>query len=148
MSWRGIDMASAYTFRWLVEVFFEDWKLHEGWGQPALQRDFEGSNRGLLRSLWLDHALLLHSPPLARLEHQRPACPKGSLQRQSQIAALVEVIRDLVTADNPHEQLEQWVAVTQNLFPLMPSAAHWNGSDWGRLESTPSLRTRAQTGMA
>jgi hypothetical protein len=147
MSWRGIDIASAYTFRWLVEVFFEDWKLHEGWGQQALQRDYEGSSRGLNLSLLLDHALLLHPQQLARIENKLPACTKGSLQRQSQIDALVEFIRDLVTADNPHEKLEQLVEVTKNLFLLIPSVAHLNGRDLGRLESTPSLRHMAQTCM-
>ena len=27
MSWRAVDIATAYTLRWLVEVFFEDWKF-------------------------------------------------------------------------------------------------------------------------
>jgi hypothetical protein len=26
MSWRAVDIASASTLRWLIEVFFEDWK--------------------------------------------------------------------------------------------------------------------------
>ncbi|MDM8518379.1 transposase, partial [Desulfobacterales bacterium HSG16] len=43
MGWRGIDIARAYTLRWLVEVFFEDWKLYEGWGREARQFDEEGS---------------------------------------------------------------------------------------------------------
>ncbi len=29
MSWRAVDIVSAYTLRWLIEVFFEDWKLYE-----------------------------------------------------------------------------------------------------------------------
>jgi hypothetical protein len=147
MSWRGIDIASAYTFRWLVEVFFEDWKLHEGWGQQALQRDYEGSSRGLILSLLLDHALLLHPQQLARIEDKLPACTKGRLQRQSQIDALVEFIRELVTADNPHEKLEQLVEVTKNLFPFTPSSAH-HDRDLGRLDSTPSLVHRARACMA
>ncbi len=32
LSWRTQDITQAYTYRWLVEVFFEDWKLSEGWG--------------------------------------------------------------------------------------------------------------------
>jgi hypothetical protein len=38
MSWRAVDIASAYTLRWLVEVFFEDWKLPSGMGAsgPAI----------------------------------------------------------------------------------------------------------------
>jgi len=32
MSWRTVDIIQAYTLRWLVEVFFEDWKLSSGMG--------------------------------------------------------------------------------------------------------------------
>jgi len=32
VSWRTLDIIQAYSLRWLVEVFFEDWKLYEGWG--------------------------------------------------------------------------------------------------------------------
>jgi len=35
MTWRALDIIQAYTLRWLVEVFFEDWKLYEGWGREA-----------------------------------------------------------------------------------------------------------------
>ncbi len=31
MSWRTMDIAQAHTFRWLVEVFIQDWKAYEGW---------------------------------------------------------------------------------------------------------------------
>ena len=30
MTWRTLDNIQAYTLRWLVEVFFEEWKLYEG----------------------------------------------------------------------------------------------------------------------
>jgi hypothetical protein len=38
MTWRTCDIIQAYTLRWLVEVFFEDWKLYEGWEQEAKQQ--------------------------------------------------------------------------------------------------------------
>ena len=72
MSWRAIDIASAYTLRWLIEVFFEDWKLHEGWGRFALQYDEEASSRGLALSLLSDYALLLHPEQSARLHSGKP----------------------------------------------------------------------------
>jgi hypothetical protein len=31
LSWRAMDIARAYTLRWIVEVFIEDWKSHCGW---------------------------------------------------------------------------------------------------------------------
>ena len=30
LSWRHGDIARLHTLGWLIEVFFEDWKLHEG----------------------------------------------------------------------------------------------------------------------
>jgi len=32
MTWRTLDIIQAYMLRWLVEVFFEDWKLYEDGG--------------------------------------------------------------------------------------------------------------------
>ena len=61
-----------------IEVFFEDWKLYEGWGQLAPQWDEEGSSRGLTLSLLLDHALLLHPQPRARIENNLPACTSAA----------------------------------------------------------------------
>jgi hypothetical protein len=148
LSWRAIDIASAYTLRWLVEVFFADWKLHEGWGQLAPQWDEEGSSRGLTLSLLLDHALLLHPQQQARLEHQHPACTVGSLQQHARVEALIEAIRDIVNAENPQQRLEEILTAAKPLFSLRDSAKHMNGRDLGRLEPTPSLKYRAAACMA
>jgi hypothetical protein len=80
MSWRHLDIVQAYTLRWLVEVFFEDWKLYEGWGQLAKQPGKEGSSRGLTLSLLLDHCLLLHPEQKRRLKNKLPAGTVGSLR--------------------------------------------------------------------
>ena len=120
MSWRGVDIASAYTLRWLVEVFIEDWKLYEGWGQSAPQWDEEGSSRGLTLSLLLDHALILHPQQQARIEHNLPACTVGSLQQHSRMEALIEVIRTLVDAADPHQRLDEIVTVAKRLFRCEP----------------------------
>ena len=148
LSWRAVDIAAAYTLRWLIEVFFEDWKLQEGWGRFAPQFDEEGSSRSLTLSLLLDYALLLHPEQRARLENNLPACTVGSLQQQSRMEALVEVIRGVVNAPNPHEKLDEIVAIAKKLFPLSSSAKHMNGRDGGRLEPTPSLKYRAEACMA
>ena len=31
LTWRTLDIVQAHTLRWLVEVFIQDWKSHEGW---------------------------------------------------------------------------------------------------------------------
>jgi hypothetical protein len=60
LSWRTQDIVQAYTYRWLVEVIEEDWKLYEGWGQLAKQPDYEGSSQSLILSLLLDHWHRIH----------------------------------------------------------------------------------------
>jgi hypothetical protein len=143
LSWRTLDIVQAYTLRWLIEVFFEDWKLNEGWGQLAKQPDEEGSSRSLILSLLLDHALLLHPEQRARLENKTPACTVGSLRDFSRGEAFLECVRRVLTADNPAEQFAQLVEKVKALFPLAPSGKHMSGRDMGRLEPTPSLRYRA-----
>jgi hypothetical protein len=147
LSGRAVDIASAHTLRWLIEVFCEDWKLYEGWGQWAPPGDEEGSSRGLTLSLRLDHARLLHPQPRARIENHLPACTVGSLQQPSRMDALIDVMRGIVDAEDPHQRLEELLAVAKQLFPLRDSAKHMNGRDLGRLEPTPSLKYRAAACM-
>ena len=143
MTWRACDIIQAYTLRWLVEVFFEDWKLYEGWGQEAKQQGEEGSSRGLILSLLFDHCLLLHPEQKACIESKLPMNTVGSLQRKLQMEALLEAITHLLLrGDDVAEALEQIADKIKDLFPLRPSGKHMGGRDLGRLEPTPSLRYR------
>ena len=144
MFWRTIDILQTYTLRWLIEVFFEDWKLYEGWGQMAKQPGEEGSSRSLILSLLLDHALLLHPEQRARLENNLPACTVGSLRQFSQGEALLECVRGLLSAENIPERLAELAEKVKMWFPLAPSGKHMSGRDLGRQVPTPSLQYRAQ----
>jgi hypothetical protein len=144
LSWRTLDIVQAYTLRWLVEVFFEDWKLNEGGGQLARQPGEEGSSRSLALSLLLDHALLLHPEQHARLENKQPACTVGSLRQFSRGEALVACVRSVLAAENVAEGLAQLAEKVKTWFPLAPSGKHMSGRDLGRQEPTPSLRYRAE----
>ena len=106
-----------------------------------------GSSRGLTLSLLLDYALLLHPEQTARIENKLPACTVGSLQQESRMDALIEVIRGIVDADDPHKKLDEIVEIAKRLFPLRDSGKHMNSRDLGRLESTPSLNYRARACM-
>jgi hypothetical protein len=143
LSWRTLDIVQVYTLRWLVEVFLEDWKLNEGWGQLAKQPDEEGSSHSLTLSLLLDHALLLHPKQTTRLNNQAPACTVGSLRQHCKSEAFVDVVRRLLAADDPAEQFAQFAEKVKTLFPLAPSSKHMSGRDLGRQEPTPALRYRA-----
>ena len=142
MTWRTMDIIQAYTLRWLVEVFFEDWKLYEGWGREAKQLDEEGSSRGLILSLLFDHCLLLHPEQTARIENKLPAYTIGSLQRKSQMDVLLEFIKTLLAHPNPADKLKELAGLVDDVFQLMPSGKHMNGRDLGCLEPTASLQCR------
>jgi hypothetical protein len=143
MSWRTKDIIQAYSLRWLVEVFFFDWKLNEGWGREAKQYDEEGSSRGLILSLLLDHCLLLHPEQTTRIENKLPAYTVGSLQRLAQMDALLEFITSLLEHTNPGKQLKKLGKMIKDVFQLIPSDKHMSGRDLGRLYPTPALKYRA-----
>lgn len=142
MSWRGLDIAQTYTLRWLVEVFFEDWKLYEGWGREARQFDEEGAVHGLILSLLLDLALLLHPEQTARLENKLPAYTVGSLQRFAQVESLLDFIKSILQDKNPGKKLKEVAKLVKDVFKLVPSGKHMIGRDLGRLEPTPALQYR------
>ena len=143
LTWRTLDILQCYTLRWLVEVFFADWKLYEGWAGLAKQPDEDGSVRGVTLSLLLDHALLIHPEQLACLENNTPACTVGSLRQASCAQAFLEFVREILMASEPAKMLERLSEKIKELFALAPSKKHMNTRDLGRQEPTPSLRHRA-----
>jgi Transposase DDE domain len=143
LSWRTIDIIQAYSIRWIVEVFIEDWKSYEGWAQLAKQPGFEGTSHGLSLSLLLDLCLLLHPRQLAQVEHKLPAYTVGSLLRMMQMESLLRHVEQLLQSTNPAEQLTQMAALVREFFTLKPSGKHMSGRNLGRLEPTPSLVYRA-----
>jgi len=147
LSWRTLDILQCYTLRWLVEVFFEDWKLYEGWAGLAKQPDEDGSVRGLTLSLLLDHALLIHPEQRARLENGTPACTVGSLKQAAYAEALLQFVRKVLQEADPARMLERLAEKLKALFPLAPSGKHMNGRDLGRLEPSASLLYRAATAI-
>lgn len=143
LSWRTLDIVEAYSLRWLVEVFFEDWKSYEGWAHLAKHPDEEGSSRGLILSLLLDLCLLLHPEQLARVEDKLPAYTVGSLQRRTQMETVLAYVQQLLQEANPAKKLTQLGELVKEVLALRPSEKHMSGRDLGRLESTASLRYRA-----
>ncbi|POZ50040.1 hypothetical protein [Methylovulum psychrotolerans] len=116
MTWRALDILQTYSLRWLVEVFFEDWKLYEGWGREAKQLDEEGSSRGLILSLLFDHCLLLHPEQTARLKNQLPAHTVGSLQRKSQMDVLLAFIKRALEHPDPAGMLNSLTQMIGDVF--------------------------------
>ena len=143
LTWRTQDILQAATLRWLVEVFFQDWKAYEGWGALTKQRGEEGSSRSLILSLLVDHCLLLHPDQLAQLEHKQPMSTVGSLLNRIRVDSLVALIRDLLAMDHPQQRLAQLADTLAQQFALVPSEKHMVGRDLGRLAHTPSLKYKA-----
>ena len=143
LSWRTLDIVQAYTLRWLLEVFFADWKAYEGWGALTKQPGEEGSSRSLILSLVVDHCLLLHPDQLAQVENKQPAYTVGSLRNRVQVESLLTFIRELITAENPAQELQHLAHQLQEQFELNLSSKHLGHREWGRLEPTPALKYRA-----
>lgn len=144
LSWRGMDILRGFTLRWLVEVFFEDFKQYEGWGQGTKQTGIEGSSRCLTLSLLLDHCLLFHPNQEACLKDKLPIATVGSLRERIAVEHLLENVRELALKSNVNENIEQLALSIKELFPLRESAKHMVGRELGKAEPTPSLKNRAR----
>jgi hypothetical protein len=147
LSWRTLDIVQGHSLRWLVEVFIQDWKSHEGWSQLTKQPGDEGARQSVILSLLVDHALFLHPDQHAQLKNNLPAYTVGSLRANVQVECLVDVIDDLVAADDPQEKLQGLTKALHEVFAFGRSKKHMIQRQLGRLEPTPSLRYRADEVM-
>jgi hypothetical protein len=147
LSWRTLDIVQAHTLRWLVEVFVQDWKSHEGWSKLTKQPGEEGARRSVILSLLVDHCLFFHPDQHAQLKHNLPAYTVGSLRANVQVECLVDVIQDLVSSDDPQGQLHRLTQTLHEVFAFGRSTKHMIQRQLGRLEPTPYLKYRADEVM-
>ena len=140
LTWRHKDIARAYSLRWLVEVFFADWKGHGGWNALSKQQGDEGATRGVILSLLCDHLLLLHPEQSARLKNKQPGMPVGCLIEHINAAALLDGVSHIVHADEPKSEFEKFRILMEASLPDRKSSKHLAGRDIGRLEPTASLK--------
>ena len=145
LSWRYMDIARAYTLRWLVEVFIQDWKTHGGWNRLAKHQGEDGSTRGVILSLLCDHLLLCHPEQKALLKSKQSGMPAGCVIERLKNEALVKVVGELVNSDAPKAALDKLAAALKNAIPERKSSRHMSGKDLGRLEPTPSLKQQNDT---
>jgi len=125
-SWNAEKVIQVYTLRWLVEVFFQDWKSYEGWGQLAKHTGYEGSSRGLILSLLLDHCLFLHPEQIVRIGDKLPACTVGSLREKIIAESLVLFINNLLNEQDPKQKLELLAQNADSIFKPNQSSKHLN----------------------
>ncbi len=143
LSWRTLDIVQGHSLRWLVEVFIQDWKGHEGWAQLTKQPGEEGARQSVILSLLVDHSLFVHPDQQAQLKNNLPAYTVGSLRASVQVACLVDVIDDLVSSENPQDQLKRFSQALHDVFAFSRSKKHMIQRQLGRLEPTPLLKYRA-----
>ena len=133
--------------RWLVEVFIEDWKSHEGWSQLTKQPGEEGARQSVILSLLVDHSLFVHPDQQNQLKNHLPAYTVGSLRAHVQVTCLVDVIDDLVSSDKPQEKLKRFTQALHEVFTFSRSKKHMIQRQLGRLAPTPSLKYRVDEVM-
>jgi len=129
MTWLASDIIKAFAFRWLVEVFIQDWKQYEGWNQMAKQPGVAGSNRGVILSLLSDHALLLHEDQKALLEKKEPAATVGLLREKVMTESLMGFIKEIISSDDPKVLFAQHADKISELFELRSSIKHLRHAD-------------------
>ena len=130
-----------------MEVFIQDWKSYEGWGQLTKQPGDEGARHSVILSLLVDHSLFLHPDQQRQLKNNLPAYTVGSLRANVQVECLVEVIDDLVSSDDPREKLKRFTNALHKVFAFGSSKKHMSQRQLGRLDPTPSLQYRADEVM-
>jgi len=128
-TWRDIDVIKAYAFRWLVEVFIQDWKSCEGWNQLAMQRGIDGAERGVIISLLSDHALHFHKEQLALYQNKEPAATVGSLRERVVMESIMAFIEKIVESDNPKALFDEYSEKIFEIFQLKSSLKHMRGID-------------------
>lgn len=134
MSWRHIDVVQIYTLRWLIEVFFEDWKAHGGWNKLTKHQGEDGSTRSLILSLLSDHMLLLHPEQSARLKNKQPGLTAGCLVERIKTEALVATVEGIVYAKDPFAAFGLFVDALRDALPDRESGKHMVSRDLGRQE--------------
>jgi hypothetical protein len=147
LTWRTLDIVQGHSLRWLVEVFIQDWKGHEGWAQLTKQPGEEGARQSVILSLLVDHSLFVHPDQEAQLKNNLPAYTVGSLRAHVQVACLVDVIDDLVSSEDPQDQLKRFTQALHDVFAFNRSKKHMIQRQLGRLDPTPLLKYRANEVM-
>ena len=141
LSWRTIDIVEAYSQRWLVEVFIQDWKANEGWATLTKLQGEKGSRNGLILSLLVDHCLSFHPDQIARFKNKLPAFTVGCLRRQTNLESLFLFITEILDSHDPYEVRDyKFTIMKQNLLEFKRSKKHMITKDISNFKATKSLK--------
>src|SRR3989337_4538734 len=137
MTWQHIDIIQAYTLRWLIEVFFQDWKTFEAWSNLAKQQGVEGSSRCVILSLLLDHSFFLHEAQRPCIENKLPLHTIGSLTEKCRLQIMFNLISSIFKSPKPEEEYEKIKKSLEMTMSLEKSEKHMShrGFKWGFFEA-------------
>lgn len=127
LSWNMREIMQAYTLRWLIEVFFEDWSCYSGFCSLAKQRGVEGSERPLVLSLLFDHCFFFHSQQMNFVVNKLPLATLGSLVERSRFDALCELLNHVFESENPKQKIAELTEVAQEIYKIRASRKHMSG---------------------
>ena len=139
LCWKAKDVVQVFTYRWLVEVFFYDWKCYEGWGQAAIQQKNAGALCGVHMSLLVDQCLLSHPEQIRRIQNGLPACTVGSLREKIIIEQHLHHIESLLYSDNPVEKIKAYANNIEQCFIYRDSKKHMSGRNFADFGPDPNL---------
>lgn len=134
MTWRVQDVLASFSLRCLprnlgglVEVFFQDWKLYEGWGQLTNHVGVEGSRQSLILSLLFDHCLLSHPIQTASSKNNLPLCTVGSLRDKLRVQSLLQLVEFILEQPDSKKYLLQLAENVEDVYKLRTSSKHLSG---------------------
>lgn len=145
LTWRALDILRCYTFRWLIEVAFEDWKLYEGYGVMAMQQGAEGACRGVYLSLLADHLLLFYPEQLRLSKLNLPLLTVGAVATAIRLEAacdcVIEAMENSLAAGPFLEKVRQ--RILRTLSSQNSSKKHLSGRIAALdLKPSPTLRRK------
>ena len=124
MTWQHINIIQAYTLRWLIEVFFQDWKTYEAWNNLAKQQGVEGSSRCVILSLLLDHSFFFHEVQRPCIENKLPLHTIGSLTETCRLQIIFNAISSIFNSPAPKEAFENIKKSLEMTISLGKSEKH------------------------
>jgi hypothetical protein len=106
-------------------------KSYAGWGQWTKQPGDEGARHSVILRLLVDQSLFLHPDQQRQLTNNLPAYTVGSLRANGPVECLVEVSDDLVSSDDPQEQLKRFTHALHEVCAFGSSKKHMSQRQLG-----------------
>lgn len=120
------QIVTKYSERWLIEVFFHDWKCSEGFSTDMLQAK-KGAYGCIHLSLLIDHYLLYAQLKRGGAEQTPLLQTVGSERRAFQLDVLHASLSGALLSDSPQESLDELIATMRAQLVPRISKRHLPG---------------------